>query len=1216
MIFTFYSFKGGVGRSMALANIAELFYARGLRVLMIDFDLEAPGLERYFDVKNSATPLAEALSRRGVIDIILSFLEFQSLAPKLPPMAMPGDDGQPSFPFSVEPLKNFIVPIYDDPSLPGRLSLMPSGNRRKPDFTAYAKRVLDFEWARFYTEKDGERFFEWFRYELTREWDVVLIDSRTGVTELGGVCTHHLADAVVSFVATNFQNLEGTEMMASSLANPKLVSEGRRGRALQQLFVPSRVDSSEEDKHDVFAARFNSEFASYFPQGQTPQRSWFLDLRLPYSPAYSYMERVAVREQERASKADLIEAYGRLAARMANLAGTGALFEAWAPSSRTVSNLPPRNLYFEGRDEDLKRIRTMLTYGTPVAICGLGGMGKTALAIEYAYRYRSEYSAVLFCPAGSEDDLRRGCEELMRLLSITTADISPRDAVRMWLEGNDGWLLILDDALDPALIRSMMPQSLRGQVLMTTRTQQVTAMGAQPVPIDSISSESSISFFEKRLGKHDWTDMERSSAVELIEEVGSLPLALEQAAAYIVNRGVRVQDYLASYRKRRLGLLDQQVALSAGRELSVSVALEPSLEEIEKLPASSDVLCAASFLASDPIPAFLLVAAANELGGPIASALASAADDPLAIDEVLDPLTRYSLIRRNRESQTFSVHNLVADLVRARVSDPTAWQQRVTAALEAAFPEPTWENAAICASLIPHVVSVLRWTTQPTLRFRAAKFLTLRGEYARAEECLRGAGTGGETLESVMANQLLARIYFFQSRFQDALPLLEQSLALCRKLGVEDGLHTDLLLNLAGNYAGVNDMARAEKYYALAFEESQKHGATQTAILALCGRAGTLVASNPTEAIESATMAVEYAQEADLEQQAMAYQSLASVLIDGGRAMEPQTMEVLQKALAAAERVYGPQHPGLAESLRVYAVLLHAHGREAEAQAVYRRAQEIVENAFGPQSATSENFRNLYERMIAMTTAQAAGERQPQAEPGSQQDAATPPPASKTEEKQPLALATPLSAASPFVGAVQSPPAKSSRMWIIGAAVLAVLLAIWLIVHLLGKQTSNTPQPSPANIPNANAPATGAEQNPAPQVAAPSNTTNRTAPEWGVIVSADKTLLPAAPGGPSAEWEPVRAWRANYRNAVLFHRDAEYWTVLAEPDRQSAEAAVKKFKANPPYEHWSEATVVHVSDWCPAAQFSTTVQMAEASMDVYECGRLATQLRRPLNNAR
>jgi tetratricopeptide (TPR) repeat protein len=1194
MIFTFYSFKGGVGRSMALANIAELFYARGLKVLMVDFDLEAPGLERYFNISESVTATAEAMGRRGVIDVILSFLELQSLAPKLPQVATPNAEGPPSFSFSVEPLKNFIVPIYDDPSRPGKLFLMPSGNRRKPDFAAYAKRVLNFDWARFYTERDGERFFEWFRLELAREWDVVLIDSRTGVTELGGVCTHHLADAVVSFVATNLQNLEGSAMMARSLANTGLVSEGRKGRPLQQIFVPSRVELSEEDKHDEFAARFNSEFAPYFPADQTPEQSWFLDLRLLYVPAYSYMERVAVREPERASKADLIQAYGKLAARMAKLAGSGALFEAWAPSSRTLSNLPPRNPYFEGRDDELKRIRAMLSYGTPVAICGLGGMGKTALAIEYAYRFRSEYSAVLFCPAGSEDDLRRGCEELWRLLSITTADISPRDALRAWLEGNDRWLLILDDAVDPAPVRSLLPQSLRGQVLMTTRTQQVTALGAQPVVIDSISSDSSMSFFEKRLGKHEWTDAEHTAAAELSEEVGALPLALEQAAAYIVNRGARVQDYLASYRKRRLGLLDQQMALSAGRELSVSAALEPSLEEIEKLPASSDVLRAAAFLASDPIPTFLLVASAKELGGPIASALASAADDPLAIDEVLDPLTKYSLIKRNRESQTFSVHNLVADLVRARISDPSAWQQRMAAALEAAFPEPTWENVGICAPLIPHVVAVLPWSMQPELRFRAAQFLLLRGEYVRAEECLRTADIASDSLDAVKSNQLLARIYFFQSRYQDAAALLEHSLTLCEKLGIKNELHTNLLLNLAGNCAGMGNMARAETLYARAFGEAESRGDLQSAILSLCGRAGTLVATRPGEAIEMATKAVSYAERADLEQQAMAYQTLASMLIDGGKAMEPQTMDVLQKALAAAERVYGPQHPTLAFSLRVYAVLLQGHGRESEGQAVYRRAQEIIDRAFGLQSATAENFRTEYQRMLAAVA-------EPPQEAGQPQTQATPTPAtspeaqtsiSKPEQEKPLEIAAHMSSASALVGGLQSPQKKSPQLLILGAAVLALLLAIWLFVHLRSKQAGTTPQTTPTGVANAN---------PAPVSANP-NAQAPIAPKWGVIISRDSTLEPVSSGGPSAGWEPMLAKQAGFNDAVLFHRGAYFWTVISEADRQSADALVKQIGLRPAYPHWKGASAVNIGDWCPNAQFNRAVQVGESSTPLFECG--------------
>jgi hypothetical protein len=110
------------------------------------------------------------------------------------------------------------------------------------------------------------------------------------------------------------------------------------------------------------------------------------------------------------------------------------------------------------------------------------------------------------------------------------------------------------------------------------------------------------------------------------------------------------------------------------------------------------------------------------------------------------------------------------------------------------------------------------------------------------------------------------------------------------------------------------------------------------------------------------------------------------------------------------------------------------------------------------------------------------------------------------------------------------------------------------------------------------------------------------APEWGVIVSADKTLAPAYDGGPSAEWEPVRLWRLNYKGAVLFYHGTHYWTVVPEPDQGSAETTVKKFKANPPYEHWADATVVHVSNWCPLARLDRTFQVAKATMTLFDCG--------------
>jgi hypothetical protein len=320
---------------MALANIAELFYARGLRVLMVDFDLEAPGLERYFDVPGKAKFRPEqARARRGVIDLLCSYRQLRDLSPTVPPVGSPQSSAA-SF-IAMEPLNNYVTPVYEGAG--GRtLSLISAGDRSERGFSGYASRVMEFDWTEFYVKAEGERFFEWFREQAASFADVVLIDSRTGVTEMGGVCTHQLADVVVSFVGTNQQNLDGTLLMANSLSNPELIQEGRKGRPLELVFVPSRVEPYVPEKLDLFAAQFDHVFAPFFTKQLAFRRGPFLDLRIPYTPEYAYVEDVAARQAGLASKSDLVEAFERLAAHLAKLAPSeSALFETYHP--RTTSS--------------------------------------------------------------------------------------------------------------------------------------------------------------------------------------------------------------------------------------------------------------------------------------------------------------------------------------------------------------------------------------------------------------------------------------------------------------------------------------------------------------------------------------------------------------------------------------------------------------------------------------------------------------------------------------------------------------------------------------------------------------------------------------------------------------------------------------------------------------------------------------------------------------
>ena len=338
---------------MAMANVAELLYSRGLRVLMIDFDLEAPGLERYFDVPEAKYPPDIVLSKRGLIDLMYSYKGLRSLPRPNSAQSEQTDAPNSRFSFPVEPLTNFVVPLYGSAEVGnspltsskaqiGSLSIITAGRRDGDEFKRYAERLRSLDWDDFFANWDGELFFDWFREEASKLADVILIDSRTGVTEMSGVCTYQLADVVVMFVTPNYQNLNGTQMMATSLANPLLIKEGRKGRPLSQVFVPSRVESGEGNKLDEFARQFDKTLGALIAHELKFETSAFIDLKVPYVPYYAFIEDVAVREPDQPKAADLVKAMEKLTGALAQLAPLDSRFYELYRRQRSAEDIPLR----------------------------------------------------------------------------------------------------------------------------------------------------------------------------------------------------------------------------------------------------------------------------------------------------------------------------------------------------------------------------------------------------------------------------------------------------------------------------------------------------------------------------------------------------------------------------------------------------------------------------------------------------------------------------------------------------------------------------------------------------------------------------------------------------------------------------------------------------------------------------------------------------------
>ncbi len=270
MIVTFYSFKGGVGRTLALANVGVVLAQNGHRVLVVDFDLEAPGLTRYLEKKFGG----DLQYKRGLLEI----LERQR------------DAGN-----ATEHLHEYTVEIVRNTE-GGILELLTSGYQDE----SYPKRVLNFNWSEFFMDDGGGDFFEHCRQKWAERYDYVLIDSRTGITDSGGICTIQLPDIIVPVFTASRQSVNGViDVMRRAQDGRQLLAYDRAPAAIVPL--PSRFDSRTEYELsqqwlDEFAIQFKEFYESWLPK-EIPIRQVLERTKLPYVAFFSFGERLPVFEE-------------------------------------------------------------------------------------------------------------------------------------------------------------------------------------------------------------------------------------------------------------------------------------------------------------------------------------------------------------------------------------------------------------------------------------------------------------------------------------------------------------------------------------------------------------------------------------------------------------------------------------------------------------------------------------------------------------------------------------------------------------------------------------------------------------------------------------------------------------------------------------------------------------------------------------------------------
>lgn len=521
---------------------------------------------------------------------------------------------------------------------------------------------------------------------------------------------------------------------------------------------------------------------------------------------------------------------GRLADGRSQPPGSGSEPMTRFPGRRPTvwsMNMPPRNPHFTGRDDMLRELRQRVTTDVTalIPLQGLGGIGKTHLAVEYAYRFAADYDVVWWIPADKPSTARRALADLAVRLDLGGPQTDMGELIRAALDAlrtgqpYQRWLLIFDNAGAPSSIASLVPGG-PGHVLITSRD-QTWGRNADALDVDVLSRSESIGFLMRTAKSLAPTD-----ATRLADELDDMPLALEHAAAWLSTSGMALDDYLELLKRHANEALG--TGHFAAYETSVAATWKISMNHLrEASPAAAQLLELCAFIGPDPIPVTLLESApADALPFGLHDTLRS----PEALAEMLRAIQSYSLARvGQRPAQTLQQHRLVQAAVRSTVTRdqqaayPVFAHQILVAAAPADPTSPA--NWPAYDALLPHVISSGAVTDHDpgvrTLVLNEAIMLNIRGEYQSALDISAAAIAAWSGVlvdhdhDLVLARREQGTALRSMNQFAEALAVQKASYDLALShLGPD---HPDTILSLSGlaanyrrlgNYAAARELAQ------------------------------------------------------------------------------------------------------------------------------------------------------------------------------------------------------------------------------------------------------------------------------------------------------------------------------------------------------------------------------------------------------------------------
>ncbi len=638
-----------------------------------------------------------------------------------------------------------------------------------------------------------------------------------------------------------------------------------------------------------------------------------------------------------------------------------------------------RNPHFTGRDDLLEQLTQQLSpQGTnqqtdlrraaltqSYAVKGLGGVGKTQIAVEYAYRAHEQrlYTHTIWINAASEEAILTSFIALTEFLPT----VAPRDeteqrkivtAIIRWLEEcTQPWLLIMDNADDLAIVGPYLPTRGNGRILLTTRANAVGAL-APSLEVDCMSVMEGTHLLLRRAQR------EESASIDEIEEATNIavalaqfPLALDQAGAYIEETGCSLHDYFQIYQQHSYALLARRGKQVTHYSESVATTWSLSFQHIEQNnPAAAELLQLCAFLAPDRIPEELLIE-----GAPYwPHTLQQAVVDPLAFNQLIETLLAFSLVKRLAEHHLLSIHRLVQVVQRERFTPRVQrhWTERLVRALNIVFPRDlqvvgAWsqcqrylDQIQVCNQLVQEQHVLLPEAAE--VLDRAGTYLRESALYALAEPLyqqvlsMREQLMGQEHPDTARSLNNLAILTYKQGKIAQSEALFLQTLRIQEQVLEAD--HLDLAATLTG-------LARL-------YDDQGKH--TQAGAL--------------------------YQRALHIQEQHLGTEHLDLITTLSGlaffyfnRGMYEQAETTYLRALHIQEQQLGPEHPDVATTLAGLAYVYSEQGRYREEEQLYIQALHIQKHYFGAEhtlvSSTLNGLANLYRDMRKYEQAEALYQR-------------------------------------------------------------------------------------------------------------------------------------------------------------------------------------------------------------------------------------------------